>query len=111
MVPGAFFCVVGGNIQAFARQRDSRIGGESHLIKGFAGTAVEMEGCDPAAFNVEELVRHHKLQERKTLTTDVILEDLDFQGLAAASAFHFLDVLIQFVHGLADEIQWQWENF
>ncbi|KAH7917122.1 hypothetical protein BV22DRAFT_1026962, partial [Leucogyrophana mollusca] len=94
---GRNFAVVGDNVQAFAKQRDHRIGRESRMIKGFAGAAVEMADFDPAAFDVDELVRRQQLQERRQLSVNGILEDVDFPHLDTVATFHFLRALIEFV--------------
>ncbi|KAH7903329.1 hypothetical protein BJ138DRAFT_1120498 [Hygrophoropsis aurantiaca] len=98
---GRYFWVVGDNIQAYSKQRDHRIGRESRMIKGFAGTAIEMKGVNPEAFDVKELVRRQTLQERKQLTVDLILADLDSPHLEKVAALQFLITLIEFVPSLS----------
>ncbi|EGO05001.1 hypothetical protein SERLA73DRAFT_149293 [Serpula lacrymans var. lacrymans S7.3] len=72
---------------AYLRIWDPRIGRESHMIKGFAGTAVKMQDFDDdfddSALDIKELIRRQKLEERKNLSTDVILTDIDFPHLDA----------------------------
>ncbi|KAH7904089.1 hypothetical protein BJ138DRAFT_1019611, partial [Hygrophoropsis aurantiaca] len=98
---GRHFLIVGDNIQAFAKQRDHRIGRESRMIKGFAGTAVEMEDIDPDAMNAEELVQRQHLLQRKNLTAKGILDDIDAPHLNNVAALHFLRCLINFVPALS----------
>ena len=48
------------------------------MITGLAATAVEMEDYAPDAFNLKDLLDRQVCQERKQLTTELIMEDLDF---------------------------------
>jgi hypothetical protein len=101
MAAGRHFIVVSDNIQAYARQRDHRIGRENRMITGLAGTAVEMEDYDPQAFDMNDLIQRQKQQERKKLTTDLILADIDAQHLENVAVVHFLHCLLNFVPALS----------
>jgi hypothetical protein len=52
---GRHVITVSDNIQTFQKPLDHRIGREKKMIKGLAGTAVEMQDVDPDALNLEEL--------------------------------------------------------
>ncbi|KII85951.1 hypothetical protein PLICRDRAFT_115567 [Plicaturopsis crispa FD-325 SS-3] len=95
------FSIVGDNIQAYAKQRDHRIGRESRMLKGFAGTAVELHDYEPEAFDLQELKRRRALMERKQLTADMILNDIDWDHLDAVGMMHFLRALVEFVPALS----------
>ncbi|KAM6491642.1 hypothetical protein JOM56_012886, partial [Amanita muscaria] len=82
-------------------RRDHRIGRENKMSKGLAGTAVEMEDITPEAFDLAELNRRQALQQRKTLTVDMILEDIDWEHIEHAGMIQFLQALIRFVPGLS----------
>ncbi|KAF8810193.1 hypothetical protein BYT27DRAFT_7282405 [Phlegmacium glaucopus] len=97
---GHHFIVVSDNIQAYARQRDHRIGKENRMITGLAATAVEMEDYHPEAFDMNDIVQRQKQQERKKLTTDLILEDIEAQHLENVAVVHFLQRLLNFVPAL-----------
>ena len=71
------------------------------MITGLAATAVEMEDYAPDAFNLKDLLDRQVHQERKQLTTELIMEDLDFQHLAKVAKVHFLQCLTNFVPALA----------
>ena len=71
------------------------------MITGLAGTAVEMEDYDPRAFDMNNLIQRQKKQERKKLTTDLILEDIDAQHLENVAVVHFLHCLLNFVPALS----------
>ncbi|KDQ59624.1 hypothetical protein JAAARDRAFT_192126, partial [Jaapia argillacea MUCL 33604] len=67
---GRHFIVVGDNVQVYAKQRDHRISRKNKMMKGFAGTAVEMQDIDPSAFDVDNFVARQNRLQRKQLTTD-----------------------------------------
>ena len=71
------------------------------MITGLAATAVEMEDYAPDASNLKDLLDRQVHQERKQLTTELIMEDLDFQHLAKVAKVHFLQCLTNFVPALA----------
>ncbi|KAI0055098.1 hypothetical protein BV25DRAFT_1816096 [Artomyces pyxidatus] len=98
---GKNFVSVGDNVQAHSKERDHRIGRRSTMIKGFAGTAVEMEDCDPKAFDIDELLRREALVERRTLTVKMIQDDIDWSHLENVAALSFLESLVKFVPALA----------
>ena len=79
------------------------------MITGLAGTAVEMEDYDPRAFDMNNLIQRQKKQERKKLTTDLILEDINVQHLENVAVVHFLHCLLNFVPALSPYRQKLWE--
>ncbi|KDQ50832.1 hypothetical protein JAAARDRAFT_164426, partial [Jaapia argillacea MUCL 33604] len=98
---GRHFIVVGDNVQAYAKQRDHRIGQENKMIKGFAGTAIEMEDVDPAAFDMDDFVARQNRLERKQLSADMILQDINWEHQDHVGAFQFLHTLVTFVPSLS----------
>ncbi|KAG6915753.1 hypothetical protein DXG01_010020 [Tephrocybe rancida] len=98
---GGWVLVVGDNIQTYARARDHRLGRESRMIKGYAGTAVEMQDFEPGAEDLEALKAKQNLQERRQLTAQTILDDIDNTHLDNVAAGDFLETLITFVPALA----------
>ncbi|KAF8803454.1 hypothetical protein BYT27DRAFT_7260192 [Phlegmacium glaucopus] len=62
--------------------------------------AVEMEDYHPEAFDMNDIIQHQKQQERKKLTTDLILEDIEAQHLENVAVVHFLQRLLNFVPAL-----------
>jgi hypothetical protein len=93
---GRHVITVSDNTQTFIKPRDHRIGREKKMIKGLAGTAVEMQDADPGVFDLRELVRRQALQERKTLTAEMILADIDATHLENVTVVQIMDVLVQF---------------
>ena len=65
LLPGSghHILTVSDNTQAFVKPHDHRIRHEKKMIKGLAGTAVEMQDADPEAFDLQELIHHQALQE------------------------------------------------
>ncbi|KAF9482611.1 hypothetical protein BDN70DRAFT_778301, partial [Pholiota conissans] len=98
---GEHFNTVTDNIQTWYKRRVHRIGRESQELKGFAGTAIKLEDYDPEAFNLKELLERQRKQERKTLTTEMILDDIDTDHLDHVATVEFLEVLFGFVPQLA----------
>lgn len=96
-----FYDVCGDNIQAYMKQRDHRIGRENKMIKGFAGTAIELEDFDPAALDLKALLDLRSQMKRKTLTVDTILDDIDYSHLTNVAVGQFLQALITFVPALS----------
>ncbi|KDQ08758.1 hypothetical protein BOTBODRAFT_77208, partial [Botryobasidium botryosum FD-172 SS1] len=94
------FRIVMDNVQAFAKQRDFRLGRESKMITGCAATVIEMENCDPAAFDMEELERRRKEKLRQNLTVPVLAESINEEHLYCVSTLHWLLTLVSFVPAL-----------
>ncbi|KAF8072301.1 hypothetical protein FPV67DRAFT_1411833 [Lyophyllum atratum] len=94
--------MVSDNVQEYAVQRDHRIGRENRMIKGMAATVVLMEDVVPGAFNLKELVQRQALQERKTLTREMIFNDIDWTHQESVATPDFLRTLIHFVPVLSD---------
>ncbi|KAG6836416.1 hypothetical protein H0H93_008157 [Arthromyces matolae] len=98
---GVWILAVGDNVQTYARARDHRLGRESRMIKGYAGTAVELQDFDPEASNLDTLKANQALHGRQHLTTQVILDDIDHTHLDNVAAGDFLETLVNFVPTLA----------
>ncbi|KIK80231.1 hypothetical protein PAXRUDRAFT_36250 [Paxillus rubicundulus Ve08.2h10] len=94
---GCHFVIVGDNVQVFLKQRDHWIGRESQMIKGFAGTAVEMEDFNPQSFDIDELIRRQLLLEQKQLSVEGIIADVNVTHLNDVMALHVLKALLDFV--------------
>lgn len=93
------WCVL-DNLQAYARRRDQRIGNSNQMITGTGATVVEMEDCSPEAFDLGKLEEKLKEENRRNLSVEEILDNIDWAHLEKVSALHFADTLIQFVPSL-----------
>ncbi|KAF9233098.1 hypothetical protein BU15DRAFT_80456 [Melanogaster broomeanus] len=98
---GRHFWLVGDNIQTYAKMYEPQLGRESHMLKGFAGTAIELQDFDPAALNVDNLIEKQNLLGRMKLTVEGILADINSDHLEKTGALHFLRALIEFIPALS----------
>ena len=94
---GRWFDIVGDNIQTYAKQRDPRIERQNRMIKGFAGTLVELVDVDPSALDLQAYLDKRSSLERRNLTVHTILTDIDFDHLLNVAAGQFLQALFSFV--------------
>ncbi|TFK20425.1 hypothetical protein FA15DRAFT_599731 [Coprinopsis marcescibilis] len=91
------YWVVSDNVQAYAKKRDHRMGRPSEMVHGMAATAIEMEGVAPNAFDLKDLLNRQAGKERKKLTVDLIMDDIDWAHLDHVSTFQFVQTLVNFV--------------
>ncbi|KAF9231417.1 hypothetical protein BU15DRAFT_68356 [Melanogaster broomeanus] len=98
---GWHFWLVGDKIQTYAKMYEPWLGRESHMLKGFAGTAIELQNFDPAALNVNNLIEKQNLLGRMKLTVEGILADINSDHLEKIGALHFLRALIEFIPALS----------
>ncbi|KAG6907429.1 hypothetical protein DXG01_008894 [Tephrocybe rancida] len=92
---------VGDNVQTWAKQHDHRIGRESKMLKGYAGTVVEMQDVEEGAFDLQDLLSQQSLQQCRDLSADMILEDIDWLHQKNVSAGDFTQTLIEMVPALS----------
>lgn len=67
------------------------------MIKGFAGTAIELMDFNPEALNLSAFLEQQSQLDRKNLSVDAILDDIDFPHLTNVAIGQFLQALITFV--------------
>jgi hypothetical protein len=65
------------NVQQFCRQRDLRLGRRDILKVGTAATALLLEDCAAGAFDLQDHLDRVMKQERRTLTTQSLYDDLE----------------------------------
>ncbi|KAF9472171.1 hypothetical protein BDN70DRAFT_925796 [Pholiota conissans] len=99
---GKLFILIFDNIQTYIKQRDHRIGRENKMLKGLAGCMIELEDFDLDAFNLHDFIEAQARQDRKNLTVDTILEDIDTTHLENVTTVRFLRVLVEFVPSLVE---------
>ncbi|KAF8143043.1 hypothetical protein K438DRAFT_2111093, partial [Mycena galopus ATCC 62051] len=90
-------CILLDNVQEYCDVFEQGIGRQSQLKVGTAGTCVELDDCAPGTFDAK--VYHDKvaLQERKTLTTDALFDDIDWSHIRVVIPLHWTRVLIEFI--------------
>ncbi|KAJ7876171.1 hypothetical protein B0H14DRAFT_2342912, partial [Mycena olivaceomarginata] len=65
------------------------IGQQSQLKVGTAGTWVQLEDCAPGAFDAKPYYERVALQERKTLTTDLLFDNINWSHVQLAIPLHW----------------------
>ncbi|KAJ7187587.1 hypothetical protein GGX14DRAFT_580947 [Mycena pura] len=93
--------VVLDNVQQYCRQRDHRIGRADTLKIGTAATAILLEDCAPDAFDLQDHLDRVMQRERKELTVDTLLADIDWDYIQELMALHWVLILVTFIPQLA----------
>ncbi|KAJ7774511.1 hypothetical protein DFH07DRAFT_952214 [Mycena maculata] len=89
------------NVQQYCRQHDHRIGREDALKIGTAATAILLEDCAPGAFDLQDHLDWVMHRERKDLTTDALLGDIDWPYIQELMTLHWVLILVMFIPQLA----------
>lgn len=71
------------------------------MIKGFAGTAIELQDFDPAGLELRPLLERQAKMECTQLSVDVILDSINFDRLTNVAVGQFLQALVHFVPSLS----------
>ena len=95
------YITVMDNVQVYARHWKQHLGGESRMITGTGGTAVEMEDCPEGAFALQPILDRYAKREREKLTVESLAEDIDFEHLKKVTSYHWLSALVAHVPDLA----------
>lgn len=95
------FMTVMDNVQVYARHWKRHMGGESRMITGTGGTAVEMEDCPDGAFNLQPILDLYARRDREGLTVEELADDIDFNHLQKIASYHWLAALVSYVPDLA----------
>jgi hypothetical protein len=93
------------NVQEYCDVYEQGIGRQSQLKVGTAGTWVQLEDCAPGAFDAKPYYERVALLERKTLTTDLLFDDINWSHLRLAIPLHWVRVLVEFVPELQPLLQ------
>jgi hypothetical protein len=91
----------GDNVQAYMKQGAQRLGFVNRMIKGYAGCAIRMHDVKPGAMDLDKYLEKQARMDRKKLTVDVLLADLDQDHLDRIAHFSFLSILVNHVPTLA----------
>lgn len=90
------------NVQTYAKQWEMRIGRENVMKVGMAATAVEIDGFNPEAVNLNkrrQLV-HEGKEKKKGLTAEHLLKLLNVDHARTTGALHWLQILTTYVQQL-----------
>jgi hypothetical protein len=90
-------CTVIDNCQAYSEVYEQGIGRQNQLKVGTAATYVYLQDCAPGAFDAQPYYDKVALQERKTLTTDSLFDDIDWEHLRVVIPLHWTRVLVEFI--------------
>ncbi|KAJ6628483.1 hypothetical protein B0H10DRAFT_2209395 [Mycena sp. CBHHK59/15] len=89
------------NVQEWCRQRDNRIGRQDVLKIGTAATAILLEDCAPNAFDLQDHLDRVMRQERRSLTTESLFDDIDWSYIEDLMALHWVRILVHFLPQLS----------
>ncbi|KAJ7687510.1 hypothetical protein B0H17DRAFT_1300716 [Mycena rosella] len=84
------------NVQEYCDVYEQGIGRLSELKVGTAGTNLDLDDCAPGAFDAEPYYNKVAQQERKTLTTDSLFDDINWPHLRIAIPLHWTQTLVEF---------------
>ena len=87
------------NIQTYAKQWEMRIGRESVMKVGMVATAVEINGFNPGAVDLEkrrQLICEGKMK-KMALTTEGICAFLNKDHARVVGALHWLQILTMYI--------------
>ena len=90
------------NVQTYAKQWEMRIGRENMMKVGMAATAVEIDGFNPKAVNLNkrrQLV-HEGKEKKKGLTAEHLLKLLNMDHTRTTGVLHWLQILTTYVQQL-----------
>ncbi|KAJ7478914.1 hypothetical protein FB451DRAFT_1338652 [Mycena latifolia] len=84
------------NVQQYCDVYEQGIGRQSQLKVGTAATYVYLEDCAPGAFAAKPYYEKVALQERKTLTTDSLFDDIDWAHKRVVIPLHWTRILVEY---------------
>ncbi|KAJ7756790.1 hypothetical protein DFH07DRAFT_742456 [Mycena maculata] len=89
-------CLLLDNVQQHCDVYEQGIGRKSELKVRTAGTSVKLQDCAPGAFDAEPYHAKVAQQERKTLTTDLLFDDINWTHMRVAIPLHWTRALVEF---------------
>ncbi|KAJ7878115.1 hypothetical protein B0H14DRAFT_2567380 [Mycena olivaceomarginata] len=90
-------CLLLDNVQEYCDVWEQGIGRTSMLKVGCAGTWVKLDDCAPGAFDAKPYYDKVALQERKTLTSDELFDDIDWDSMRVAIPLQWARALIEYI--------------
>ncbi|KAJ7796096.1 hypothetical protein B0H14DRAFT_2390994 [Mycena olivaceomarginata] len=90
-------CLLLDNVQEYCDVWEQGIGRMSELKVGCAGTWVKLDDCAPGAFDAKPYYDKVALQERKTLTSDSLFDDIDWTSMRVAIPLQWARALIEYI--------------
>ncbi|KAJ7815739.1 hypothetical protein B0H14DRAFT_3111793 [Mycena olivaceomarginata] len=90
-------CLLLDNVQEYCDVWEQGIGRMSELKVGCAGTWVKLDDCAPGVFDAKPYYDKVALQERKTLTSDSLFDDIDWTSMRVAIPLQWARALIEYI--------------
>lgn len=90
------------NVQAWKTVYEQRLGRESRMLTGFAGTLVIMKNYEEGAFDAQPFWANVNRMDRKQLTVPLLEDAIDTDHLENVSWTIFAEVLIDYVPTLQE---------
>ncbi|KZV82996.1 hypothetical protein EXIGLDRAFT_843302 [Exidia glandulosa HHB12029] len=96
-----WFKLIFDNVQRYHRQHEMRYGRQNSMLKGSAGTLVELVDFDPKAWDLDEKLRLLSLGLRYDATTETLFDLIDHDHVHTVRALHWLQVIVEYVPQLS----------
>ncbi|PBK92339.1 hypothetical protein ARMGADRAFT_1105106 [Armillaria gallica] len=91
------YCMVIDNVQQYVQVHEPGIGRVNQLEVGTAATVIRLEDYEPGAFNLDEYQTRVIKNERSSLTTEDLYNDIDWKHIHKVTSLHFARVLCEFI--------------
>ncbi|KAF9021243.1 hypothetical protein BDZ89DRAFT_930664, partial [Hymenopellis radicata] len=88
------------NIQQYQLVHEPGLGKQNKLITGTAATAIRLDDCEPGSFDLDDYQQRVVNNERASLTTQALLDDVDFAHLHQVQCLHVVRMLCEYVPSL-----------
>ncbi|KAI0730873.1 hypothetical protein C8Q76DRAFT_613345 [Earliella scabrosa] len=85
------------NVQQHHKQRERRVGRENAMRVGVAGLVAEVENFRTGADDLDDKLRRIAMGLRKELTTDKLLDMIDFDHLEEMASLQWVQTLVNYV--------------
>ncbi|KAJ7771895.1 hypothetical protein B0H14DRAFT_2308133, partial [Mycena olivaceomarginata] len=85
------------NCQQYSPVWEHGIGRDNQLKVGTACTAFRLYDCKPGAFNAGDHIARILQEERQNMTTDGLLDSIDWTHVNGVMHLHYVRILVEFV--------------
>ncbi|KAJ7729217.1 hypothetical protein B0H14DRAFT_3097944 [Mycena olivaceomarginata] len=85
------------NCQQYSPVWEHGIGRDNQLKVGTACTAFRLYDCKPGTFNADDHIAHILQEERQNMTTDGLLDSIDWDHVNGVMHLHYVRILVEFV--------------
>ncbi|KZV82349.1 hypothetical protein EXIGLDRAFT_843839 [Exidia glandulosa HHB12029] len=92
-----WFKLIFDNVQRYNRQHEMRFGRQNAMLKGAAGTLVEMVRFSPEAWDLDEKLRLIALGRRYDVTTETLFDLIDHEHVHIVRSLHWLQVIVEYI--------------